>query len=152
MPETRPEIHLFTDGACSGNPGKGGWAYLLRAVATGSEHTDSGAEASTTNNRMELLSVIRGLDSLEEPSRVRLVTDSQYVAKGIAEWMPGWKANGWRRKVGRRFEPVANLELWQELDRLIAPHSVKCVWIRGHAGHVENEICDRLAVEAYRKL
>lgn len=146
------EILLFTDGACSGNPGPGGWAYLLRDLASGKERRRSGAEPETTNNRMELLSAIRGLEDLKEPARVTLVTDSNYVRKGIEEWMAGWKANGWRRRDGKRLVPVKNAELWQELDELIARHRVRCEWIRGHAGHPENEECDRMAVAAYQAL
>lgn len=147
-----PRVDLFTDGACSGNPGPGGWAYILRDLATGAETEASGAEPATTNNRMEMLSAIRGLASLPARHAVRLVTDSQYVTKGITEWMAGWKARGWKRKAGSRLEPVANLELWQELDALAAKHEVTCQWIRGHAGHAENERCDELAVAAYRRL
>lgn len=147
-----PGVVLFTDGACSGNPGKGGWAYILRQEATGEETRDCGAEWDTTNNRMELMSVIQGLESLPASARVRVVTDSQYVAKGIAEWMPNWKANGWRRKEGRQFKPVKNVELWQQLDLLVQRHRVTCEWIRGHAGHAENEECDRMAVQAYLEL
>jgi ribonuclease HI len=147
-----PEILLFTDGACSGNPGKGGWAYLLRESATGAERTASAGERSTTNNRMELTSVIRGLASLPARRKVRVVTDSQYVSKGATEWLPGWKSRGWRRKVGTKLEPVANEDLWRELDSLLAQHEVEFRWIRGHAGHAENEACDRLAVAAYQNL
>jgi ribonuclease HI len=153
MLESNLDYTLFTDGACSGNPGKGGWAYILRDMATDEERSEAGAEARTTNNRMEMLSVIRGLESLgPTPRRVKLVTDSQYVTKGISEWMPGWKSRGWMRKLGRKLEPVANVELWKELDALVALHDVECHWIRGHAGHAENERCDQMAVEAYRNL
>jgi ribonuclease HI len=153
MAESNLDYTLFTDGACSGNPGKGGWAYILRDMATDEERSEAGAEARTTNNRMEMLSVIRGLESLgTAPRRVKLVTDSQYVTKGISEWMPGWKSRGWMRKVGRKLEPVANVELWKQLDALVTLHDVECHWIRGHAGHAENERCDQMAVEAYRNL
>lgn len=146
------ELDLFTDGACSGNPGPGGWAFLLRDKETGKTKEASGAEAATTNNRMELLSVIRGLESLDRACQVRLVTDSSYVSKGISEWMAGWKSRGWMRKEGRQLKPVKNVELWQRLDELLKVHRVTCQWVRGHAGHPENERCDLLAVEAYRKL
>jgi ribonuclease HI len=154
MPATeRPDYLLFTDGACSGNPGKGGWAFILRDAATDEEVIESDAERHTTNNRMELLSVINGLKRLPlQRQRVRLVTDSQYVTKGISEWMEGWKARGWKRKVGKKLEPVANEELWRELDVLVARHDVDPQWVRGHAGHAENEECDRRAVEAIKLL
>ncbi|MFO0944728.1 MAG: ribonuclease HI [Planctomycetota bacterium] len=152
MGEGLREVDLFTDGACSGNPGPGGWAFILRDKVSGKSKEDFGAEALTTNNRMELISVIRGLQTLDRPCQVRLVTDSSYVAKGISEWMAGWKARGWKRKEGNQLKPVKNVELWQELDELLKNHRVKCEWVRGHAGHPENERCDELAVEAYRKL
>ncbi|QDU62949.1 Ribonuclease HI [Planctomycetes bacterium Pan216] len=151
MSETQPSYNLYSDGACSGNPGPGGWAYILRSES-GEEVADSGAEGKTTNNRMEMMAVIEGLRKLSGKSRVVLITDSQYVSKGISEWMPGWKSRGWKRKVGRKLEPVKNVELWQELDQLLADHDVTCKWIRGHAGHAENEECDRMAVEAYRAI
>lgn len=146
-----PRVELYTDGACSGNPGPGGWGFVLRDE-TGQETEGSGAEAGTTNNRMELTSTIRGLESLAEPSDVLLVTDSQYVAKGISEWMVNWKARGWKRKEGSKLKPVQNEDLWRQLDVLIQKHKVTCQWVRGHAGHPENERCDRLAVEAYLRL
>ena len=113
-------VQLFTDGACSGNPGPGGWAYILQHPASGQTRDASGAEPETTNNRMELTGAIEGLASLKRPCHVELVTDSQYVGKGIREWMPKWKAQGWRRKEGSRFKPVINLDLWQRLDELLA--------------------------------
>lgn len=146
------EVTLFTDGACSGNPGPGGWGYILRDDQTGQEKRDSGAEFETTNNRMELQSVLAGLKSLKQPCKVRLVTDSSYVAKGISEWMPGWKARGWKRREGNKLKPVKNVEMWQELDELLQTHRVVCEWVRGHNGHPENEECDRMAVEAYQSL
>jgi ribonuclease HI len=141
--KTVPAVELFTDGACSGNPGPGGWAYLLRDLSDGTERTGAGGEARTTNNRMELLSVIEGLRSLSVPSRVRLVSDSEYVVKGLQEWIDGWKKRGWR-KADR--SPVLNQDLWKELDRLRAVHRLSPEWIRGHRGHAENEACDRMAV------
>lgn len=142
------EVELYTDGACSGNPGPGGWAYILKHPASGSEREDSGGEANTTNNRMELISVIRGLEALSEPCRVRLVSDSQYVLKGLEEWLDGWKKKGWRNS---RREPVKNVELWKQLDALRKKHEIRGEWIRGHSDHPENERCDRLAVAAAEK-
>ena len=136
-------FELYTDGACQGNPGPGGWGYIVRGP-DGSEQEASGGEASTTNNRMELLSVINGLKSLRDPAIVDLYSDSQYVVNGLREWIDGWKARGWRRPGGA----VKNLELWQELDRLRAFHRIRAHWIRGHNEHPENERCDRLAVAA----
>jgi ribonuclease HI len=136
----KPVVELFTDGACSGNPGPGGWGFILRSE--GAEREGSGGEARTTNNRMELLGAIEGLRSLKKPCRVRLVSDSQYLVKGLTEWIDGWKRRGWKRKEG----PVMNVELWQELDRLRAIHDIKAEWVRGHVGHAENERCDKLAV------
>lgn len=134
------DAELFTDGACSGNPGPGGWGFILRV--DGVEREGSGGEARTTNNRMELLGAIEGLKLLERPCRVRLVSDSQYLVKGLNEWLEGWKKRGWRRKEG----PVLNVELWQELDRLRLLHAIHAEWVRGHVGHAENERCDKLAV------
>lgn len=151
MPDSPPEVLLFTDGACSGNPGPGGWAYLLRHPATGKERTDSGAERESTNNRMELTAVVRGLSALRRPSRVQLLTDSVYVGKGISEWLSKWKANGWRRREGKRFVSVKNEDLWRQLDALLARHHVQYTRVAGHSGHPENDLVDRLAVEAYRR-
>jgi ribonuclease HI len=141
-----PAVVLFTDGACSGNPGPGGWAYILRHPASGKEMEVSGGEASTTNNRMELQALISGLEALKVPTQVEVVTDSEYVAKGCREWMRGWKANGWRRREGKSYKPLANAEYWQRLDELLAKHRVKFTVVRGHNGHPENERCDELAV------
>ena len=141
----KPEVHLFTDGACSGNPGPGGWAYILRDAASGEEIEEAGGEASTTNNRMELLGAIHGLERLDRPSRVKLFCDSQYVVKGLAEWIDEWKARGWKRPKNGR---VKNLELWQRLDGLRGEHELEPIWVRGHDDHPENERCDRLAVAA----
>ncbi|MEO6809391.1 MAG: ribonuclease HI [Isosphaeraceae bacterium] len=145
-------VRLYTDGACSGNPGPGGWAYILNHPATGRTSDAAGAEPATTNNRMELAGVIEGLASLKRPCRVELVTDSQYVAKGIAEWMPKWKANGWKRKEGSQYKPVKNEDLWRRLDELLAGHQVRVNHVLGHNGHPENEACDRMAVAAYKAL
>jgi ribonuclease HI len=147
-----PVVHLFTDGACSGNPGPGGWAFILRHLSSGKEMEQSGAERETTNNKMELSAVIFGLEKLKTRCQVELYTDSQYVGKGLSEWMPKWKANGWRRKEGKQFKPVANEELWRRLDALLEKHSVTFHHVRGHSGHPENERCDELAVEAYQRL
>jgi ribonuclease HI len=148
----REAVRLFTDGACSGNPGPGGWAFILVHPASGQTIDSSGAEPHTTNNRMELAGVIEGLSSLKRPCLVELVTDSQYVAKGIAEWLPKWKRQGWQRKEGRTFKPVSNVDLWQKIDSLMGIHQVRVTHVLGHRGHPENEACDRMAVEAYKLL
>jgi len=146
-----PEVQLFTDGACSGNPGPGGWAFVLRHPASGKELTRSGAQRETTNNRMEMLAVIRGLEALKRPTYVELITDSVYVGKGLSEWLPKWKAQGWRRGRGPDSAPVKNEDLWRRLDALLVRHRVKFTHVRGHQGHPENERCDKLAVAAYQK-
>jgi len=140
-----PQVELFADGACLGNPGPGGWGFLLRFGAH--EREGSGSERDTTNNRMEITAVIRGLESLKKPCRVKLVSDSQYVVNAVNEWMAGWKAKGWRRKAGSDGE-LLNVDLWKALDALLCVHDVKAHWVRGHAGHVENERVDKLAQEA----
>jgi ribonuclease HI len=149
--DAEPFVELFTDGACSGNPGPGGWAFILRHPGSGKETECSGGDPDTTNNRMELTAVVEGLQTLNRRARVRLVTDSVYVGKGLSEWMPKWKANGWRRREGKRWADVKNLDLWQQLDELASRHDVEFVHIKGHSGHSENERCDCLAVEAYQK-
>jgi ribonuclease HI len=146
-----PTVELFTDGACSGNPGPGGWAFILRHPASGKSMEQSGAEAETTNNRMELTAVVRGLETLKLPSQVELFTDSVYVGKGISEWLHKWKANGWRRKERNKLVPIANEPLWRQLDALLARHRVKYTRVAGHSGHVENDRVDELAVAAYQK-
>jgi ribonuclease HI len=145
------EVQLFADGACSGNPGPGGWAFVLRHPRSGKELERSGGERETTNNRMEMTAVIRGLETLTRPTRVELVTDSTYVGKGLTEWLPKWKAQGWRRRQGARWEPIKNEDLWRRLDELLEQHQIRFVHVRGHCGHVENERCDTLAVAAYQK-
>ncbi len=145
-------VRLFTDGACTGNPGPGGWAYILHHPASGTYKEVSGAEPMTTNNRMELSGVIEGLASLKRPCQVEVVTDSQYVAKGIMEWMPKWKRQGWQRKEGNQFKPVSNVDLWQRMDELTSKHRVRVTHVLGHNGHPENEACDRMAVAAYKQL
>ena len=112
-------MQLFTDGACSGNPGPGGWAFILRHPATGKELESSGGERETTNNRMEMTAVIRGLEALKRPTRVEIVSDSIYVGKGFSEWMPKWKLNGWRRREGGQLKPIKNEELWRQMDELL---------------------------------
>jgi ribonuclease HI len=142
-------VHIYTDGACKGNPGPGGWGALMRYGAH--EKELFGGEPRTTNNRMELTAVIRALQALNRPSQVAVHTDSQYVQKGISEWLPAWKARGW--KTADR-KPVKNDDLWRELDVLAARHEVRWHWVKGHAGHPENERADALAnrgVESLRQ-
>ena len=143
-----PFVRLFTDGACRGNPGPGGWACILRHPASGTEKEFSGNDTETTNNRMELQAVIEGLRRLTRRARVEIVTDSKYVADGCRSWIPSWKREGWRRRVGRNFRPIKNLELWQALDTLLMKHDIGFKVVRGHTGHPENERCDELAVAA----
>ncbi|MCL1908148.1 MAG: ribonuclease HI [Holophagaceae bacterium] len=137
-------VELFCDGACLGNPGAGGWAYILRLSTPQGvyEKEGYGAETLTTNNQMELKGVIEGLKALKKQCRVKLYCDSQYVTKGIAEWLDKWKKLGWRKADKK---PVLNLELWKELDELVNIHRVEAVWVKGHAGHPENERVDTLA-------
>jgi len=149
MDEARAHVELFTDGACSGNPGPGGWAYLLRHRKSGRTQERAGAELETTNNRMELTAVIEGLGALTRPSVVDLTSDSQYVLFGLEKWLEGWKRRGWRTADKR---PVKNQDLWERLDALAAAHDVRYHWIRGHEGHPENERCDELAVAAREAL
>ena len=145
------ETILFTDGACSGNPGPGGWAFILRHVPSGKRMEASGGEAETTNNRLELRAVVEGLSALKRPTSIKIVSDSSYVLNGLSKWMKSWKANGWRRREKGRLAEVKNLDLWQKLDELISLHDVDFEWIKGHAGHPENERCDELAVAEWRK-
>lgn len=147
-----PAVRLFTDGACKGNPGPGGWAYILRHVETDTEREAAGGEAETTNNQMELQAVIEGLRALNRSVCVEVVTDSQYVSKGCTEWLPGWKRNGWKRKVKNQLKPIKNEDHWRALDELLNKHQVQFTWVRGHEGHPENERCDVLAVEAAEKM
>lgn len=137
-----PRVDVYTDGACRGNPGPGGWAALLRFKTH--EKTLTGSEKQTTNNRMELTAAIEALSALNKPCQVNFYTDSQYLKRGITEWMPGWKARNWRRKGGK----LLNKDLWQALDRAMQPHEISWRWVRGHAGHPGNERVDRLAREA----
>mgnify|MGYP005811852167 CR=1 FL=1 len=133
-------IEIFTDGACSGNPGPGGWGAIVRR--DGEERELFGGEAATTNNRMEMLAVIEALKTLETGAAARVHTDSQYVQKGISEWIHGWKRRGWKTAGGG---PVKNLDLWRALDELAGRHRLDWIWVRGHAGHAENERADALA-------
>lgn len=144
-----PHVFLYTDGACSGNPGPGGWAFVLKHPSTGKELERSGAELDTTNNRMELMAAIEGLKALKAKSTVELYSDSKYVLNGLKDWLPGWKAKGWKTASK---QPVKNVDLWKELDALASGHEVKFHWIRGHNEHPENERCDRLAVTAREAL
>ncbi|MEZ5492131.1 MAG: ribonuclease HI [Gammaproteobacteria bacterium] len=134
------KIEMFTDGACRGNPGRGGWGVLLRYGSV--EKQLHGGDPQTTNNRMELTAVIRGLEALKKSSRVVVTTDSKYVLDGITEWLPNWKKRNWKT-AGRK--PVKNLELWQQLDALVTRHQVEWHWVKGHSGHPENELADQLA-------
>ena len=140
-------VEIFTDGACSGNPGPGGWGAILRYNRH--EKELSGAEPETTNNRMELMAAIAALEALKEPVEVDLHTDSEYLKKGITEWLPQWKARGWKTAAKK---PVKNADLWRRLEAAMAPHRVRWHWVKGHAGHVENERADRLARAAIARL
>ena len=140
-------IEIYTDGACKGNPGPGGWGVLLRY--NDHEKTLLGAEELTTNNRMELTAAIKGLHALKRACAVHLYTDSQYLRKGMIEWMSLWKQKGWRNA---KKEPVKNVDLWQELDRLAQTHDITWHWVRGHSGHPENELADSLANQAIEEL
>ncbi|KRT57748.1 ribonuclease HI [endosymbiont of Ridgeia piscesae] len=133
-------IEIFTDGACKGNPGPGGWGALLRFGSH--EKRLCGGEPETTNNRMELMAVIQALRALKRASRARVTTDSQYVKNGITQWIHNWKRNGWKTAARK---PVKNADLWRELDQEVAQHQVEWAWIKGHSGHPENELADQLA-------
>jgi ribonuclease HI len=135
-----PEVIIYTDGACKGNPGPGGWGVVLRSGAH--QKTLHGGQAQTTNNRMELMAAIQALEALKRPSRVLLHTDSQYVLKGMTEWIDGWKRRGWTTADKK---PVKNVDLWQRLERAAAPHTLRWVWVRGHTGDPGNELADQLA-------
>jgi ribonuclease HI len=144
-------VELYTDGACSGNPGPGGWAFILRCPKTGKEMQKADGVAEATNNQMELMALIRGLETLKEPCEVTLHADSTYVGQGVTQWMAGWKRNGWQRKANGKSVPLKNAELWKRLDELLQLHRIKFSHVKGHAGHVENERCDQLAVAAYQR-
>ena len=137
------DVEIFTDGACSGNPGPGGWGTLLRSK--GVEKELSGGEKDTTNNRMEMMAVIVGLESLTQPCHVKITTDSQYVMKGMMEWLPGWKKRNWKTAGNK---PVKNVDLWQRMEKAASQHKLEWEWVRGHQGHIENERADALAVAA----
>ncbi len=145
-----PDVILYTDGACSGNPGPGGWAAILKHPATGTAKRLSGGTPRTTNNRMEIMAVIEGLKSLKGGKRwrVRLVSDSEYVIKGLTQWIPNWIVNNWRRGKKAGSPPVKNVDLWKTLYALTRQHDMSYEHVRGHSGHPENEECDRLAVAA----
>ena len=136
-------VEIFTDGACSGNPGPGGWAAILRFRGEQKELT--GGERETTNNRMEMMAAIAALEALKRPAQVEITTDSTYVKDGITRWIHGWKKNGWKTSAKK---PVKNQDLWQRLDQALAPHQVEWHWVRGHEGHPENERADALARQA----
>lgn len=140
-------VRIWTDGACLGNPGPGGWGALLRW--NGTERELCGGESATTNNRMELMAAIQALEALKRPCEVLVTTDSQYVRKGISEWMRQWKRNGWKTAAKK---PVKNVDLWQRLDLAVARHQVQWAWVKGHSGHPENERADQLASEAARRV
>ncbi|MDQ0382211.1 ribonuclease HI [Amycolatopsis thermophila] len=147
MQEDGPVVDIYTDGACSGNPGPGGWGAVLRYGRH--EKEMYGAEpGTTTNNRMELMATIRALEALTRPSVVRVYTDSSYVRNGVMQWMPRWKTNGWQTAAR---EPVKNADLWQRLDEAIGRHEVQWHWVKGHAGHPDNERADRLAVRGAKE-
>lgn len=143
MSATARRVRIFTDGACRGNPGPGGWAALLRWGTV--ERMLAGNDAETTNNRMELMAAIVALEALQRPCGVDLTTDSQYVKRGVLEWMPRWRRNGWKTAAG---QAVKNKDLWQRLDAAVAPHQVAWHWVRGHSGHPENERVDAAARDA----
>ena len=140
-------VQIFTDGACRGNPGPGGWGALLRFG--GEEKTLFGGEQDTTNNRMELTAVIEALEALKRPCDVTLTSDSTYVLKGIQEWMPNWKKRGWKTASKK---PVKNVDLWKKLDVLIVEHKIDWQWVKGHSGHQENELADQLANQGIDEL
>lgn len=138
----KPLVHIYTDGSCDVNPGPGGWAALLRYK--GREKELTGGEKNSTNNRMELTAALRALEALNEPSRVHLYTDSEYLKRGITEWLENWRARGWKRKKGK----LANADLWRALDEAIQRHEIEWHWVKAHAGHRDNQRVDRLAREA----
>ncbi|MCH2162065.1 MAG: ribonuclease HI [Phycisphaerales bacterium] len=139
---TKSMAVIYTDGGCSPNPGPGAWAYILQVGDDIRE--GSGGELQTTNNRMEMLAAIHGLEAAGGIQAVKLVADSQYVINGLTDWMPRWKAAGWTRKVRGKSQPVLNLDLWKRLDELISGIELTCEWVRGHTGHAQNERCDQL--------
>jgi len=137
------QVEIFTDGACRGNPGPGGWGVLLRF--NGTEKELKGSETETTNNRMELMAAISALEALTQPCKVKLTTDSKYVLQGLTEWMPNWKKRNWQTAAKK---PVKNVDLWQRLDAAAQAHDIDWHWVKGHSGHAENELVDQLANDA----
>jgi ribonuclease HI len=144
---TEKTVEMFTDGACKGNPGPGGWGVVLRYDDT--EKHLHGGNKLTTNNQMEMVAVIRGLQALKRPSKLKITTDSKYVLTGITEWLSVWKARGWKTA---NKKPVLNAELWQQLEQLCARHEIEWHWVKGHSGHRENEIADKLANKGIEEL
>lgn len=144
-------VQLYTDGACSGNPGPGGWAFILRCGKTEKELERAAGDPDTTNNKMELQAVIEGFKALKEPCEITLFADSSYVLQGMKSWMKGWKSRGWKRKDGSKLVPVKNVDQWKELDRLMESHVINFEHVKGHSGHLENDRCDQLAVAAYQR-
>jgi len=140
-----PKVNIYTDGSCDVNPGPGGWAALLRW--SDREQVIIGHAAETTNNRMELTAALKALDALKEPSQISLYTDSEYLKRGISEWLPNWRARGWKRKKGK----LANVDLWKALDKAIQGHEIDWNWVKGHAGHRDNQRVDRLAHSAMQQ-
>lgn len=147
MIDKRPEVIIFADGACSGNPGPGGWCAILRSK--NKEKIISGGEVLTTNNRMELTAVIKALSELKRSCKVTVYTDSHYLIKGITEWLPKWIKNGWKNSAKK---PVENRDLWELINKLSQNHSIKWEWVKGHSGHRENEECDKIAKEEIEKI
>jgi ribonuclease HI len=143
----RALVRLFTDGACIGNPGPGGWAFLLKHPVSGRSKEGHGGEHHATNNRMEITAVIRGLEALKGPTQVELFSDSDYVVQAIAAWIGRWKLFGWRKSPKAKHQ-IKNVDLWRRLDELLQIHTVTAQWVRGHVGHPENERCDQLATAA----
>ena len=143
-----PILEIYTDGACSGNPGAGGWGAILRYGQT--EKELSGAEAYTTNNRMELTAVIEALKALTRNCEIVIHTDSRYVMDGVQSWLPNWKKNNWR--TSNKKSPVKNIDLWQQLDELLSKHQIRWIWVKGHNGHPENERVDKLARDAFKTI
>ncbi|PHS71462.1 MAG: ribonuclease HI [Methylophaga sp.] len=141
------EVEIFTDGACSGNPGPGGWGAIMRS--NGVEKELSGGDNDSTNNRMEMMAVIAALEALTQPCKVKITTDSQYVMKGMMEWLPGWKKRNWKT-AGRK--PVKNVDLWQRMEKAAEQHTLEWEWVRGHQGHPGNERADKLAVAAREQI
>ena len=154
MPSNKPDVIIYTDGACSGNPGPGGWAAILHHPGTDTRKILQGAQPDTTNNRMELMAAIEGIRALKDDNRlhVRLVSDSEYVILGITQWIKKWINQNWRRSAKAGGPPVKNADLWQTLYELVQRHEMSYEHVRGHAGHPENEECDRLAVDAIKTL